>query len=111
MIAQIYVKTNVGYTSMLVSNDKGNIYFQDVLDVQEITAIQRCASFVKHELDYDSTEIYPDTLGKEILEDSYIKYCQINATIGENPCEKSKKQCINNLSTYLRLNFGVRKER
>ena len=96
MIAHIYVKTNDKYVSMLVSNDKGNIYY---------------VSFVKHQLDYDKTEIYPDKLGKEILEDDYISHCDINPEIGKNPNEYAQTQCINNLSIFLRWNFTKQKER
>jgi len=112
MIAQIYVKSTEDYTSMLVCNDKGNIYFQDVLDVPEITGIQRCVSFVKHQLDADTTEIYPDKLGKEVLDDTYIHFCNINTVWGENPCEKAKKQCASNLAVKLRwLNTNGRSDR
>lgn len=104
MIAQIYVKSNDDFTSMLVCNDKGTVYFQDVLDVPEITGIQRCASFVKHQLDADKTEIYPDKLGKDILSDVYINYCKIKHCWGENPCLKAQKQCESNLS--IKMRFG-----
>lgn len=106
MIAQIYVKTlNDDITSMLVSNHRGTVYFQDTLDVPEITAIQRCASFVKHDLDSDITEIYPDKLkAEEVLKDAYINYCRINAVLGDNPNEKALKQCETNLNIYTRWN-------
>lgn len=102
MIAQIYVKTSEDDTSMVVSNEEGDIYFQDVLDVPEITAIQRCASFVKHNLKVDGTEIYPDKLGPEILNDVFINYCRVNHKMGDNPNPKTQKACENNLITYLR---------
>ena len=107
MIAQIYVKSlNDDITSMLVSNSKGTVYFQDTLDVPEITAIQRCASFVKHELNQDVTEIYPDKLkAEEVLKDAYINYCRINPVKGENPNEKALKQCETNLQIYNRWNM------
>lgn len=106
MIAQIYVKTANDITSMLVSNDRGTIYFQDTLDVPEITAIQRCASFVKHQLQSEQTEIYPDKLKNEdIMPDAYINYCKVNHVIGENPNEKALTQCKNNLSAHLRWNL------
>ena len=89
---------------MLVSNDKGTIYFQDVIDVPEITGIHRCASFVKHQLDADKTEIYTDKLGKEILNDVYLNYCKINHEWGENPCQKAQKQCESNLLIKMRWN-------
>lgn len=111
MIAHIYVKTNDKYVSMLVSNDKGNIYYQKVIDSTELTGIQRCVSFIKHQLDYDKTEIYPDKLGKEILEDNYISHCNINPEIGKNPNEYAQTQCTNNLSIFLRWNFIKQKER
>lgn len=93
MVAQIYVKCNDDYTSMLVC--KGDvIYFQDVLDVPEITGIQRGVSFVKHELDVDATEIYPDKLKiDDVLKDVYINYCRVGACKGENPNQKHIKAC------------------
>lgn len=106
MIAQIYVKSNEDYTSMLVCNDKGTIYFQDVIDVPEITGIQRCVSFVKHHIDFDKTEIFPDKLGKEVLDDVYINYCKVKPVWGENPCPKAQKQCESNLAVKMRWNFN-----
>jgi hypothetical protein len=106
MIAQIYVKTHNDITSVLVSNDKGSVYFQDVIDTPEITGIHRAVSFVKHYIDFDKTEIYPDKLkGEEIMKDAYINYSKINHCIGENPNEKALTQCSNNLSAHLRWNF------
>lgn len=108
MIAQIYVKSNEDYTSMLVCNDKGNIYFQDVLDVPEITGIQRCVSFVKHQLDADTTEIYPDKLNSDILDDAYIKYCKVKPEMGKNPLKKAQDECTKNLAIHLRWDNGER---
>lgn len=106
MTAQIYVKCNDDYVSMLVC--KGDvIYFQDVLDVPEITAIQRCASFVKHNLNSEDTEIFPDKLGKEITDDVFINYCKINAKIGETPNPKMVTACQSRLITFMRwLDIG-----
>jgi hypothetical protein len=105
MIVKIYVKSQEDVTSMLVTS-RGNVYFQDVLDVPEITGIQRCVSFIKHQLDADITEIYPDKLNPdEVLKDVYINYSKINHCIGENPNEKALTQCSNNLSAHLRWNF------
>lgn len=108
MLAQIYVKSTEDYTSMLVCNDKGTIYFQDVLDVPEITGIQRCVSFVKHNIDFDKTEIYPDKLGDEILDDTYIRYCKIKPEIGKNPLKSAKEACQRNLNQKLRWDSGER---
>ena len=108
MIAQIYVKSNEDYTSMLVCNDKGTIYFQDVIDVPEITGIQRCVSFVKHHIDFDKTEIYPDKLGKEVLDDVYINYCKVKAVWGENPCLSAQTECARNLNQKLRWDSNER---
>ena len=111
MIAHVYVKTSGEYVSMLVSNDKGNIYYQKVIDTTEMVGIQRCVSFVKHHLDYDKTEIYPDKLGKEVLEDEYISHCDIKPELGKNPNEHAQTQCSNNLSIFLRWNFKKSNER
>lgn len=113
MIAQIYVKTADDYTSVVVSNDKGNIYYQNVLEVPEITGIQRGVSFVKHQLDVDKTEIYPNKLKQdEILNDAYIRYCKINAEIGHNPNDEAKKRCIQNMQIHQRWNLSnLQKER
>ena len=116
MIAHIYVKNAEDYTSVVVSNDKGSIYFQDVLEVPEITAIQRGASFVKHQLDSDRTEIYPDKLkADEVMQDVYINYCKINAVIGDNPNDEAKKRCIQNMQIHQRWNlsklYGNRNEK
>lgn len=106
MIAQIYTKClNDDVTSILVA--KGNqVCFQDVIDTPELTGIQRGVSFVKHHLDTDKTEIYPDKLkGDQIMTDAYINYCKVNHVIGENPNEKALTQCQNNLSAHLRWNL------
>ena len=105
MIAQIYVKTANDITSILVSNDKGSVYFQDVIDTPEITGIHRAVSFVKHQLPSERTELYPDKEdAQKLMTDAYINYCKINHVIGENPNEKALTQCKNNLSAHLRWN-------
>lgn len=107
MIAQIYVKNVEDYTSIVVSNDKGNIYFEEVMEVPELTGIQRGASFVKHQLDSDRTEIYPDKLKtKDIENDVYINYCKINAIIGDNPNEEAKKRCVQNMQIHQRWDLS-----
>lgn len=113
MIAQIYVKNEEDYTSIVVSNDKGTIYFEDVMEVPEITGIQRGASFVKHQLDSDRTEIYPDKLKKEEIEkDVYINYCKINAVIGDKLNESAKQRCVQNMQIHQRWNISkLNKER
>lgn len=113
MIAQIYVKNQEEYTSVVVSNDKGTIYFEDVLNTPEITGIQRGASFVKHQLYADKTEIYPDKLKQdEILNDAYIQYCKINAEIGHNPNKDTTERCLQNMQIHQRWNLSnLQKER
>lgn len=103
MIAQIYTASNDDNTSILVCNDKGNIYFTDILDVPEITGIQRGVSFVKHNIDFDKTEIYPDKLDSEyIMKDAYINYCKVKHSIGTRPIESAVQQCKQNLAIYNR---------
>lgn len=98
MITQIYTKTAGDYTSIVVSNDRGNLYFEDVLEVPELTGIQRGASFVKHHLDSDKTEIYPDKVSEsEIMNDAFIRVCRINPEMGNNPHKGAKKCCESNL--------------
>lgn len=110
MIAKIYVKSQDDITSILVAS-KGNVYFQDVLDVPEITGIQRCVSFVKHQLDADITEIYPDKLNPEdVLKDVYINWCKVNAVQGYNPEEKHLNLCKTNLQIYNRWNLNGGRE-
>lgn len=104
MIAQVYVKSLNDVTSMVIAS-RGNVYFQDVLDVPEITGIQRCVSFVKHHLATDVTEIYPDKLKpEEVLKDAYINWCNVNAVQGHNPEEKHLNLCKTNLNVYNRWN-------
>ena len=106
MIAHIYTKVSGDYTSILVSNDKGNVYFQDVMEVPELTGVQRAASFVKHQLDSERTEIYPDKLKKEEIEkDVYINYCKINAKVGDTPNEEAKRICTMNIQVHDRWNL------
>jgi hypothetical protein len=110
MIVKIYVKSQEDVTSMLVTS-RGNVYFQDVLDVPEITGIQRCVSFVKHQLDADITEIYPDKLNPdEVLKDVYINWCKVNAVQGTNPEGKHLNLCKTNLLIYNRWNLNGGRE-
>lgn len=103
MIAQIYVKNAEDFTAVLVTNNKGSIYFKDVLEVPELTGIQRGVSFVKHQLDADVTEIYPDKLNvDDVLKDAYINYCKVNAIKGEQRNEQADKRCTMELQTFLR---------
>lgn len=103
MTAQIYVKSTEGLTSMLVAGNNGNVYFKDVLDVPEITGIQRCVSFVKHDLSVDGVEIYPDKLSAdEFMNDPYIKYCNVNHSLGRDPNPEMVKRCNSELSIYIR---------
>lgn len=106
-VAQVYTSTDGTNTSILVSNDNGDVYFSDVIDVPEITGIQRGVSFVKNNLDFDKTEIYPHKLDHEtIMKDAYINYCRVNHTIGTEPNEKSVRQCKQILGIYKRWNIG-----
>lgn len=111
MIAQIYTKTFGDYTSVIVSNTEGIIYFHDVIEVPEITGIHRAVSYVKHNLGSDKTEIYPDKLEiDDVLKDVYVNYCKINASAGKTPNEKIANQCSNNLNTFIRWNVIKEKE-
>ena len=106
MIAQIYTATDGDNTSILVSNEKGNIYFSDVIETPEITGIQRGVSFVKHNIAFDKTEIYPDKLDHdEIMNDAYINFCKVKHSIGENPNKKALAQCKQILGIYKRWNI------
>lgn len=105
MIAQIYVKSDDNNTSILVAGN-GNIYFSDVIQTPEITGIQRGVSFVKHQLDAETTEIYPDKLkAEEVLKDVYINWCKVHATAGHTPDEKMLKRCESELNIHNRWNF------
>ena len=105
MIAQVYVKSSEDYTSVLVVKGK-DVYFRDVLEVPELTGIQRGVSFVKNYFNVDKTEIYPDKLKpEEVLQDAYINYCKVNAVKGENRNPEADKRCAMELSTFLRWNF------
>lgn len=87
MIAQIYTKTNGDYTSILVTNEKAEVYFRDVLEIPELTGVQRGVSFVKHQLDVEKTELYPDKLkAEELLKEMENDLGRIN--------EKSKRNGI-----------------
>lgn len=103
MKAQIYVKSTEDYTAVVVSNHTGDIYFRDVLEVPELTGIQRGASFVKHQLDAESTEIFTDKLkAEEVLKDAYINWCKINAIKGETRNEQADERCKMELQAFLR---------
>lgn len=109
MKAQIYVKSTEDYTAVVVSNHKGDIYFRDVLEVPEITGIQRGVSFVKHQLDADSTEIFTDKLNADdVLNDAYIRYCKVNAIKGIERNEQADNRCTTELQAFLRWNFVKR---
>lgn len=104
MKAQVYVKSSEDYTAVVVSNDSGDIYFRDVIETPELTGIQRGVSFVKHQLNSDRTEIYPDKLkAEDVLKDVYIS--KVNAVKGENRNPEADKRCAMELSTFLRWNF------
>ena len=110
MNAQIYVKSDETNTSIVVARGD-TLYFKRVIDVPEITGIQRGVSFVKHDLATDITEIFPDKLDvKEVLKDAYINYCDVNAVAGEKPNEKMLNLCKSELQIYNRWNRGGRNE-
>lgn len=105
MKAQIYVKSTDDYTAVVVSNDKGSIYFRDVIEVPELTGIQRGASFVKHQLDAETTEIFTDKLNADdVLKDVYINWCKINAIKGAKRNEQADQRCTMELQTFLQWN-------
>ena len=111
MIAQIYTKTSGDYTSVIVSNEEGVIYYHDVIEVPEITGVHRGVSFIRHNLNANETEIYPDKLKDDkIMKDVYINYCKINARIGKNPDKEVEDRCLGNLRAYIRWNSIIRKE-
>lgn len=102
MKAQVYVKSDDENTSILVSGN-GNMYYLDVMDVPEITGIQRGVSFIKHQLNVDATEIYPDKLDiNDVLKDAYIRYCNINPVEGKEPDDKMVKMCSTQLQIHNR---------
>ena len=102
MKAQIYTQSdkNKDYTSLIVT--KGStVYFKDVLNTPELTAVQRGVSFVKHQLDVDTTEIYSNLTQEEIEKDVYINWCKVNAQAGKEPDEKMQKLCETELQSEL----------
>ena len=102
MIAQVYVKSDYDNTAIIVARGN-NVYFQEVLNVPEITGIQRGVSFVKHHLDVDKTEIYPDKLNvDDVLKDVYINYCRVNVCKGDNPNPKHLRACASCLAVFNR---------
>lgn len=108
MIAQVYVKSTEDITSIIVA-DNDKIYFHDVIDVPEITGIQRGVSFVKHNLNVDSTEIFTDKLNvDDVLNDAYIRYCKVNAIKGIERNEQADNRCATELQAFLRWNFVKR---
>lgn len=101
--AQIYTKPDKDedYTSLVVAKN-GTAYFKQVLNTPELTAIQRGVSFVKHQLDVDTTEIYAcNVKPEEIEKDVYINWCKVNAQVGKEPDEKMQKLCETELQSEL----------
>ena len=103
--AQIYTKPDKDedYTSLIVAKG-GTIYFKDVLNTPELTAVQRGVSFVKHQLDVDATEIYSHLKPEEIEKDVYINWCKVNAVAGTEPDDKLKRICESELQAFQRWN-------
>lgn len=102
--AQIYTQSDKDqdYTSLIVAKG-GTIYFKDVLNTPELTAVQRGVSFIKHQLNVDATEIYPDKLDiNDVLKDAYIRYCNINPVEGKEPNDKMVKMCSTQLQIHNR---------
>lgn len=105
-VALVYTYSNDDVTSILVANTKGTVYFSDVIDVPEITGIQRGVSFVKHHLSFDRTEIYPlMTDHKLIQNDAYINYCKVNHSVVEEPNWEIYKKCKQNFQIHNRWNI------
>lgn len=93
MTAQVYVKSDEKYTSVLVSRGS-NVYYSNTFESSELSGIQRGVSFVKHNLDSDDTEIYPDKLDvHEVLKDEYISCCGKNPKEGKNPNNEMIRIC------------------
>lgn len=94
MKAQIYTQSDKDqdYTSLIVAKG-GTVYFKDVLNTPELTAVQRGVSFVKHQLDVDTTEIYSHLKPEEIEKDVYINWCKVGACVGKEPDKKMLKLC------------------
>jgi len=111
MIVQIYTKTDGMNTSILVARNN-TVYYKNVIDVSELTGIQRAVSFVRHELDADTTEIYPDKVDiKEVLKDEFVSHCGKNPVKGENPNEQMVKMCETDLQSHNRWNMKMLMER
>lgn len=103
MKAQIYTQSDKDqdYTSLIVAKG-GTVYFKDVLNTPELTAVQRGVSFVKHQLDVDKTEIYSHLKPEEIEKDVYINWCKVGAVIGTEPDEKMLNLCKSELQIHQR---------
>lgn len=101
--AQIYTQSDKdqNYTSLIVAKN-GTVYFKDVLNTPELTAVQRGVSFVKHQLDVDTTEIYSHLKPEEIEKDVYINWCKVNACVGQEPNEKMLNLCKSELQIHQR---------
>lgn len=101
---------NESYTSLIVAKC-GTVYFKDVLNTPELTAIQRGVSFVKHNLDVDATEIYSKKITAEDIEkDAYIRWCKVNAIKGVSPDDYMQKLCETELKIYNRWNLNGGRE-
>ena len=105
--AQIYTQSDKDqdHTSLIVAKG-GTVYFKDVLNTPELTAVQRGVSFVKHQLDVDTTEIYSHLKPEEIEKDVYINWCKVNAEVGIDPDEKMLNLCKSELQIHQRWNGG-----
>ena len=109
MKAQIYTQSDKDqdYTSLIVAKG-GTVYFKDVLNTPELTAVQRGVSFVKHQLDVNTTEIYSNLKPEEIEKDVYINWCKVNAVVGTEPDEEMQKLCEKNLIRELQVSNRVK---
>lgn len=108
--AQIYTvpdkPENEDYTSLLVVKGK-TVYFQDVMNTPELTAIQRGVSFVKHQLDVDATEIFSKKItAEQIAKDVYINWCKVNVVKGTEPDDEMLLKCSSEMQKFLRWNFN-----
>lgn len=106
MIAQIYSATDGKSTSVVVSNNKGDIYYHRQNTMSELMELRRAVAFVHYNLKVSQTELYPDKMDAfELVNDSYVQHCNIYPVVGDSPNEYAQKLCQQNLRTYNRWNI------
>lgn len=97
---QIYTKTDKENTSILVTENNKDIHFAQVLDISELTGIQRAASFIKTTYENPVTEIFADTVRmQDVLNDPFIQRCHISPRMGLYPDEFLQNRCERMLKT------------